>query len=115
VLRIALDYEDLETSGLTDGVALGAMRGRDSYDLVLLDAFSRVVGVGGGAPIVRELPLDALRTGMMLAGDVRTVAGGLLVARGHAVTEQLIERLANLRTGQIREPLRVIDGAGNTP
>ncbi len=116
VLRIALDYEDLETSGLPDSVALGAMRGRGSYDLVLLDAFSRVIGVGGGAPIVRELPLDALRTGMTLAGDVRTVAGGLLVARGHTVTEQLIERLANLRGGQIREPLRVIDvDAGNTP
>ena len=109
VLRIAVDYEELESSGLTDSVALGALRGRGSYEPSLLDAFSRAVGVGRSAPTVRELPLSSLRPGMTLADDVRTLAGGLLVARGHTVTDQLIERLANLRAGGVREPLRVIE------
>jgi response regulator RpfG family c-di-GMP phosphodiesterase len=109
VLRIAVDYEELESSGLTDSVALGALRGRGSYEPALLDAFSRAVGVGRSSPTVRELPLSSLRPGMTLADDVRTLAGGLLVARGHTVTEQLIERLANLRAGGVREPLRVIE------
>lgn len=109
VLRIAVAYEELESSGLTDSVALGAMRGRRCYDAELLDAFSRAVGVGRSSPVVRELPLTELRPGMTLADDVRGTTGGLLVARGHTVTDQLVERLANLRTGQIREPLRVID------
>jgi len=109
VLQIAIDYEELESAGLTDSVALGALRGRGTYDPALLDAFSRAIGVGRAAPVVQELALSKLRTGMTLADDVRTTAGGLLVARGHTVTDQLIERLANLRTGQVREPLRVID------
>ena len=109
ILRIAVDYEKLESGGLTDTVAIGALRGRGSYDPVLLDAFSRAVGVGRASPTVRELPLAGLRTGMTLADDVRTLAGGLLVARGHTVTDQLIERLDNLRAGGVREPLWVIE------
>jgi response regulator RpfG family c-di-GMP phosphodiesterase len=109
VLRIAVDYEELESSGLTDSVALGALRGRGTYDPVLLDTLGQVVGVGRAAPVVRELAVGELRTGMTLADDVRTLAGGLLVARGYTVTEQLLERLANLRSSQVREPLRVID------
>lgn len=109
MLRIAVDYEELEAGGLADTVALGALRGRGSYDPGLLDTLSRAVGVGRGAPTVRELPLAELRTGMTLADDVRTLTGGLLVARGHSVTDQLIERLGNLRAGGVREPLRVID------
>jgi len=109
ILRIAVDYEKLESGGLTDTVAIGALRGRGSYDPVLLNAFSRAVGVGRVSPTVRELPLAGLRTGMTLADDVRTLAGGLLVARGHTVTDQLIERLDNLRAGGVREPLWVIE------
>jgi response regulator RpfG family c-di-GMP phosphodiesterase len=109
ILRIAVDYDELESSGLTDSVALGALRGRGSYDATLLDAFSRAVGVGRGTPVVRELRLAGLRTGMTLADDVRTLAGGLLVARGYTVTDQLIERLENLNAGGVREPLRVIE------
>jgi response regulator RpfG family c-di-GMP phosphodiesterase len=110
MLRIAVDYEELESSGLTDTVALGAMRGRGSYDPQLLDAFSRVVGVGGQAPLVRELSLSDLRTGMTLADDVQTLGGQLLVARGQTVSDHLLERLTNLRA-DLREPLRVIESS----
>ncbi len=51
---------------------------------------------------------------MMLAGDVRSSAGALLIARGFTVTEQLIERLRNLGIGAVREPLMILadkDGA----
>ncbi len=109
ILRIAVDYEELESGELEESVALGAMRGRGRYDQALLDAFSEAVGVGRASPTIRELPLAGLRTGMLLADDVRTLAGALLVARGHMVTDQLIERLENLRAGTVREPLRVIE------
>ena len=46
---------------------------------------------------------------MTLGDDVRSTSGSLLIARGHMVTDQLIERLANLGSGSVREPLLVLD------
>jgi response regulator RpfG family c-di-GMP phosphodiesterase len=106
VLRIASDYADLEAEHADTDIALGAMRGRGVYDEELLRAFAGLVGAGLSAP-VREASVGDLSVGMMLVEDVRSVGGVLLVARGQRVTEQLIERLMNLTTGFVREPLRV--------
>ena len=106
VLRIATDYATLESQGASDIVALGTMRSRGCYDQDLMDAFARVVGVDA-APAVHEVTVAQLEVGMTLAADVRSVGEVLLVARGQPVTEQLIERIANLRKGFVHEPLRV--------
>jgi response regulator RpfG family c-di-GMP phosphodiesterase len=106
VLRIASDYADLEAEHADADVALAAMRGRGIYDERLLRAFAGLVGVGLSAP-VREVSVGDLRVGTMLVEDVRSVGGVLLVARGQRVTDQLIERLMNLTTGFVHEPLRV--------
>src|SRR5579875_2514467 len=45
VLRIAVDYAELEAQHSPPGAALGAMRSRDLYDRDLLDTFSGIVGV----------------------------------------------------------------------
>jgi response regulator RpfG family c-di-GMP phosphodiesterase len=107
VLRIAADYDELETRGATAAVALGAMGGRRIYDRRLLELLSRIAGVGARPPAVAEIPMLALRVGMMLADDVRHSSGSLLVARGHTVNDQLIDRLDNLPSGSVREPIRV--------
>jgi hypothetical protein len=52
---------------------------------------------------------------MLLSYDVRSVTGSLLIARGHTVTDQLIERLVNLGPGAVREPLFVIDVEPDAP
>jgi response regulator RpfG family c-di-GMP phosphodiesterase len=106
VLRIASDYADLEAEHADADVALGTMRGRGIYDQRLLRAFAGLVGVGLSAP-VREVSVGELDVGTMLVEDVRSVGGVLLVARGQRVTDQLIERLMNLTTGFVHEPLRV--------
>jgi ActR/RegA family two-component response regulator len=109
VLRIVTDYDELEFRGATDTIALGTLASRATYDRRLLSTFGQVLGVGSGAPTVREIGVGQLTVGMRLADDVRNAGGGLLVARGHRVTDQLIERLANLVAGAVREPLRVIE------
>jgi hypothetical protein len=48
---------------------------------------------------------------MVFADDVRSRGGTLLVARGHTVTQGLIERMKNM-PGQVREPLRMIVEGG---
>ena len=45
---------------------------------------------------------------MRLIHDVRARDGRLLIARGHVVTPELLERLRNFPPGHVQEPLRVI-------
>jgi response regulator RpfG family c-di-GMP phosphodiesterase len=106
VLRIAVDYAQAEARGVSADVALGVMRGRGVYDPDLLERLLTVVGVGAAARI-REVALDELEGGMTLADDARSIRGELLVARGQHVTAHLLERLVNLGSGHVREPLRV--------
>jgi CheY-like chemotaxis protein len=110
VLRIALDYAELEAECAAPSVALAAMRSRDSYDRELLGLFAGLVGVDA-APPVREISVSELRVGMMLADDARSTTDHLLLARGQCVTERLIERLTNLGSDVVREPVRVFDTA----
>lgn len=108
-LRVASDYDALESDGLTPEVALGTMSSRQIYDRACLDALASVVGVGSRAPTVREIPLAQLEFGMTLADDLRSTKGSLLVARGQVVSSQLIERLTNVGEAAIRQPIRVFD------
>jgi response regulator RpfG family c-di-GMP phosphodiesterase len=108
-LRIAVDYDDLESDGTDEQMALGLMQSRGIYDERMLYAFVDVIGVAGRTPKVHEIPLAQVTVGMTLADDVRSVRGELLVARGQCVTEHLLERLRNLSDGFVREPLRAFE------
>lgn len=108
VMRVAMDFAELELQGLTEVIAVGVMRSRGTHDRALLETFAALVGAGQ-ATRVREVALRELTVGMMLADDVRGTRGGLLVARRQRVTAQLIERLRAMSPGSVREPLRVLD------
>jgi response regulator RpfG family c-di-GMP phosphodiesterase len=110
ILRIASDFEDLETQGFEPAAALDAMRGRKSYDPDLLEAFAATRGATSKGADVRELPILALKPGMVIAEDVRTHAGILLVPRGYTVTSSFIERLKNYPPGTVREPILLLNG-----
>jgi response regulator RpfG family c-di-GMP phosphodiesterase len=104
MLRLAVDYDRLEAGGASSAAALGTLAAREGvYDPALLEALK--AAVGGRAQEVRELPLAGVRPGMVLAEDVRAQNGMLLVARGHNLTQSLLDRLKNL---QVREPVRVV-------
>jgi len=111
VLRVAVDYAELECQFLEAAVALGVMRSRGAYDGWLLDVLASVVRVEA-VPVAREVPVTDLRLGMMLAADVRSVDDTLLMARGQRVSERLIERLRNLGAGSVHEPLCVLEPRG---
>ncbi len=108
VLRLATDYDLLESQGLTTGAALDTLRGRKLYDPGLLQAFAELRGAAVKQAEIRELPLRAIHEGMVLAEDVRTVAGVLLAPRGHEVTAGFVERARNYRAGSVKEPIRVV-------
>jgi response regulator RpfG family c-di-GMP phosphodiesterase len=109
MLRIVRDYDELESRGSTRSAALDAMNARSgTYDQPLLDDYARALGLSREVENAIDVRADALRVGMTFADDVRHRGGTLLIARGYKVTPALLERLAHIPRGQLREPLRVI-------
>jgi CheY-like chemotaxis protein len=92
-LRAVLELDLLETQGRTRGDALAELRARGAHDGAILDSLARLPVA---AAEKRELMLSDLRPGMVLADDVRTKSGTLLIARGHRVTSSLLERIRNM-------------------
>jgi response regulator RpfG family c-di-GMP phosphodiesterase len=106
LLRLAVDLDTLQASGLTGPQALAALQARaGAYDPRLLEALAEIVGEET-ACAVQELALVALQPGMVLATDVVSGTGVLLVARGYTVSQSLLVRLQAL--GNVREPVRVL-------
>ena len=110
LLKIAIDYDILETRGLSRSDAIDTMRGRRGlYDTELLSLFAHHLGSQEKQAVVEEVSVSRLRPEMVFMEDVRTMGGALLIARGHEVTGSLIERIRNFsRNGGVKEPLRVL-------
>jgi hypothetical protein len=109
MLKLAMAFDALESSGLAVEQAFGSIEADEgAYDPKLVHALRRAVAPGRGVADVRELPVQALRPGMVLVDDVRSRTGTLLVARGLAVSAGLVERMKNLPPGTVKEPIRVV-------
>jgi response regulator RpfG family c-di-GMP phosphodiesterase len=108
ILKIAIDFDMLEASGMSPDLIFDAMTslvGR--YDPALLAAFARSKSAPQDQPL-RELTLADLRVGMVLARDVEVAKSGkLLIGRGQRVTGGLLQQLRNMGAGLVREPLVV--------
>jgi response regulator RpfG family c-di-GMP phosphodiesterase len=111
VLKLVLDYDLLRTSGQSHDAALSILKERKGwYDPRMIEAFSTLPSKRQTDDSEeREVDLDHLQQGMLLAEDVKTRNGQLLIARGHEVTVGLLARLKNLSEElRAKEPFRVI-------
>lgn len=108
ILRVVLDFDEAESREGRQK-ALATIRGRvRTYDPSVVKALCEVTGAEIG-PRVRELQMRALAVGMVLAEDLRSSSGLLLVARGYRVTLSFLERARNYAQGYVAEPIRVYD------
>ncbi len=109
ILRVAIDLDALEAQGLDTAMVLDTLRGRaERYDGEVLNTLLAHRGSSAPMQSIRELPLSGLRSGMVLAEDLKLLNGALLVARGFEVTESFVEKARNFRPGSVKEPVRVI-------
>lgn len=107
VVAAAMDFDALESDGLAPGEAVGIIAGREGrYLPQVVETLTELVGKERGRE-VRELTLGQLKPAMVFAEDVRTQGGMLLIARGHEVTQVIIDRLLNYAPRTVREPMRV--------
>jgi response regulator RpfG family c-di-GMP phosphodiesterase len=108
-LRLATEYDELESQGYSAAMALAQLRERISqYEPALIDALVAEKGTETTTVQVRSLLVRHLQVGMVLAEDLYTQAGQRLIARGFEITPGFIERARNFRPGMLREPVRVI-------
>jgi response regulator RpfG family c-di-GMP phosphodiesterase len=107
ILRAVVDFDALETAGLSPTLALERMSERAGlYDPVVLHELGLISASDAG--IVRELPLRSLAPGMVVARNIVSRAGHLLVSRGQEVTSGVLQRLRNVPVGMVKEPVQVL-------
>ncbi len=109
LLKVALDYTALKWTGLTEIDVTIELRQRSGwYDPEILKALEAVIGFEEAFEI-QKVKLKDLTTSMILADDVTTEDGAMLVGKGQDVTSSLCQRLKNFaRKRKISEPIRVL-------
>ncbi len=108
ILRVATDLDTLEAGGLHRHAAVAALAAEvGRYDPALLDLLDAEAAGEEGEPAVRPVGVDELQAGQTIVEDVLDVDGRLIIGRGYAVTESLVERLSSWRGPAICEPIFV--------
>jgi response regulator RpfG family c-di-GMP phosphodiesterase len=109
ILKVVLDFDALESSGLPRAAALLQMkRRRGWYDPRVLEALEDVLGDEARFQ-VKEMAVQDLQLGMIVGQDVLSLKGVLLIKKGQEITPALLERLRNFaKTVGILEPIRVL-------
>ena len=96
LLRIAFDFDTLVSLGKTTSGAVAEMwREGHAYDPHMLTEFTRWQVQDVPVQETRDVAIEALRNGMVLAADVMNEAGVLLMARGMAVTDRVLTFIRN--------------------
>lgn len=109
VLKVALDYDTLKWSGDSDIQVMVELRRRSGwYDPQVLAALDTVIGFEIALGI-QEIGVKDLTVHMVVAEDVTTTDGTLLVSKGQEVTPSLRQRLRNFaQNGKLKEPIHVL-------
>jgi response regulator RpfG family c-di-GMP phosphodiesterase len=96
-LKAASDFDLLESQGYSAESAIETMRARMGwYDPALLEAISRLRIHPSREARILQIPLSAVRPGMVFTEDVKSRFGLVLIARGQEATPGLVERVKNL-------------------
>jgi response regulator RpfG family c-di-GMP phosphodiesterase len=109
LLHVLFDYDQLDAAEHHRAEIFKILRGRPGvYDPAIVDAWETTLNRQAEVAGVQTLRLADLRPGMVLATDLKTAGGTLLMARGHELTAGSLERLRNFSTSVgLSEPIYV--------
>lgn len=108
IIKVASAYATLQARGLTVWQIVQILTERtEIYDADVVEALPGVVSVGEPSRF-RHVEYDRLVVGMVLASELRTLAGVKLLPKGCQITQPILERIRNyhVRIG-IEEPVKV--------
>jgi hypothetical protein len=109
LLHVLFDYDQLDAAEHHRAEIFKILRGRPGvYDPAIVDAWETTLNRQAEVAGVQTLRLADLRPGMVLATDLKTAGGTLLMTRGHELTAGSLERLRNFSTSVgLSEPIYV--------
>jgi len=109
ILKVALDFDALESAGKSKAEAFGEMKQRKGwYDPTVIDAMKAAFAKEIQYEIQMAVVAD-LREGMILAEGIQSSQHMLLASKGQQVTQSMVMKLQNFsKTGGIREPFAVL-------
>lgn len=111
ILKVALDFDLMETEGVPKGSVLPLLKERVGfYDPEVIEALEGML-FARDEDKVREIRLNQLQPGMSLFEDLRTTNGLTLIARGQKVTGASLLRLKHFSetaSHKVCEPFRVV-------
>ena len=109
ILKVALDFDALESAGKSKAEAFDGMKQRKGwYDPTVIDAmktaFAREIKYEMKTAVVADL-----REGMILGEDIQSSQHVLLASKGQQVTQSMVMRLQNFgKASGVREPFTVM-------
>jgi HD-GYP domain-containing protein (c-di-GMP phosphodiesterase class II) len=108
MLKIIIDYDELTQAGGVKNEVIAELKRRTGrYDPAVLESFEYVVFQEEGY-LPRSLDLKELKIGMILAADVKTTAGKLLMVEGAEITEATLSRLRTFQSSfGVQQPVHV--------
>lgn len=109
ILYFALQLDKLETRGVETDLAINSVCDSSvkcQQDMV--EAFVKLFSSTGTRDVIKELSLSEVKEGMILAQDLFTTSGALLVGRGYEITEGFIAKLRSFKKDYVREPIQLI-------
>lgn len=99
LLKLALDFDLRRTWGLSNEDALIDLQQQaDIYNPHLLAVLEDYIPIKQDETI-RKIGIDELKPGMIIARDINSMSGTLLVQQGHEVTLSVFLRLKNFARG----------------
>jgi response regulator RpfG family c-di-GMP phosphodiesterase len=109
LLKAALDFDSMLSAGHSTARAVREMQGRTGYyDPAVIEAVTTIHKGEIDAEIKAVRAVD-LVNGMVLAGDIFSPTGLLLLAKGTEITPSVRLRLFNVASkGGLQEPIRVM-------
>ena len=111
LLKVVLDFDCLTGAGNDTHRSIELMQNtRELYDPGILAALEAEVMSAEEGYIVKSITVEDVKTGMLLADDIKDDKGTILAPRGHSITELLKTRLSNFaRFGTIQEPIKILE------
>ncbi len=109
MLKLVLDFDTLEMSGMERDEAIQELQKREGwYDPIMLDALKQSFEKEKKYTIM-ELSLEELTSDMILADGVRDDMSKAIVSRGQQLTDGLLKHLMHIaHQKKIQEPIKVI-------
>jgi hypothetical protein len=96
ILRVVSAYETVERTTASRDTAILRLRAQAGrFDPEALKALTELLGFEDGEDETIEVPISRVCVDMIVAEDLRTRTGVLLVTKGYRVSESFVARLGN--------------------